>query len=155
MSRSFILQGVIVGTVFLNAPESTSAFFSRSGVLFLYDFPLSRFALCFTKPFAVRFCFLPLSSMAEIPALFNQRPIVARHQKAALYHPFIEAVALTLVDIPITFLTTTAFGILIYFIVGLQRTAGQFLYALFSLRPSLLCAKCLTVFSFCSCSQCP
>ncbi|KAK0203605.1 pleiotropic drug resistance ABC transporter [Desarmillaria ectypa] len=105
---SFILQGVIVGTVFVNAPESTSAFFSRSGVLF--------FALLFAA----------LSSMAEIPALFNQRPIVARHQKAALYHPFIEAVALTLVDIPITFLTTTAFGILIYFIVGLQRTAGQF-----------------------------
>ncbi|KAK0192729.1 pleiotropic drug resistance ABC transporter [Armillaria mellea] len=105
---SFVLQGVIVGTVFVNAPESTSAFFSRSGVLF--------FALLFSA----------LASMAEIPALFSQRPIVARHQKAALYHPFIEAVALTLVDIPITFLTTTVFGILIYFIVGLQRSAGQF-----------------------------
>lgn len=77
--------------------------------------------------------------MAEIPALFNQRPIVARHQKAALYHPFIEAVALTLVDIPITFLTTTVFGILIYFIVGLQRSAGQFLYALFSLTVRSSC----------------
>jgi ATP-binding cassette subfamily G (WHITE) protein 2 (SNQ2) len=41
--------------------------------------------------------------MAEIPTLFGQRPIVERHQKSAMYHPFIEAVALTLVDIPITF----------------------------------------------------
>jgi ATP-binding cassette subfamily G (WHITE) protein 2 (SNQ2) len=32
---SFILQGIIVGTVFLKLPESTSAFFSRGGVLFL------------------------------------------------------------------------------------------------------------------------
>jgi ATP-binding cassette subfamily G (WHITE) protein 2 (SNQ2) len=41
--------------------------------------------------------------MAEIPALFGQRPIVERHQKLALYHPFIEGLALTLVDLPITF----------------------------------------------------
>jgi ATP-binding cassette subfamily G (WHITE) protein 2 (SNQ2) len=44
--------------------------------------------------------------MAEIAALFAQRPIVLRQNKAALYHPFIEAVALTLVDIPITFCTS-------------------------------------------------
>jgi ATP-binding cassette subfamily G (WHITE) protein 2 (SNQ2) len=47
--------------------------------------------------------FAALSTMAEIPTLFGQRPIVERHQKSAMYHPFIEAVALTLVDIPITF----------------------------------------------------
>lgn len=65
--------------------------------------------------------------MAEISSLFAQRPIVLRHQKAALYHPFIEAVALTLVDLPITLTTTGVFAILIYFIVGLQQSAGQFL----------------------------
>ena len=35
--------------------------------------------------------FPALSSMAEIPALYGQRPIVSRHKKAAMYHPFIEA----------------------------------------------------------------
>lgn len=74
--------------------------------------------------------FAALSSMAEIPALFGQRPIVERHQKSAMYHPFIEAVALTLVDIPITFITIAIFSIMLYFIVGLQRSAGQFLYVL-------------------------
>ncbi|KAJ7261710.1 ABC-2 type transporter-domain-containing protein [Mycena haematopus] len=104
----FVVQGVITGSVFVNSPESTSAFFSRGGVMF--------FALLFSA----------LTSMAEIAALFAQRPIVLRHNKAALYHPFIEAVALTLVDIPITFCTTVVFAIVLYFIVGLQRTASQF-----------------------------
>lgn len=45
-----------------------------------------------------------------------------------MYHPFIESVALTLVDIPITLVNTIIFGVLIYFIVGLQQTAAQFLY---------------------------
>ncbi|KAJ7364390.1 pleiotropic drug resistance ABC transporter [Mycena albidolilacea] len=117
---SFVLQGIITGSVFVNSPESTSAFFSRGGVMF--------FALLFSA----------LSSMAEIAALFAQRPIILRHNKAALYHPFIEAVALTLVDIPITFCTTAVFAILLYFIVGLQRTASQFfIFYLFLFTMSL------------------
>ncbi|KAJ7113209.1 ABC-2 type transporter-domain-containing protein [Mycena epipterygia] len=108
MISTFIIQGIIVGSVFVNSPESTSAYFSRGGVMF--------FALLFSA----------LSSMAEIAALFGQRPIVLRQSKAALYHPFIEAVALTLVDIPITFCTTFSFSLLLYFIVDLQRTASQF-----------------------------
>jgi ATP-binding cassette, subfamily G (WHITE), member 2, SNQ2 len=65
--------------------------------------------------------------MAEIPALFSQRPMVERHSKAALYHPFIEALALTLVDIPMTFITQLVFSVIIYFLVGLQKSASQFL----------------------------
>jgi ATP-binding cassette subfamily G (WHITE) protein 2 (SNQ2) len=48
--------------------------------------------------------FAALSTMAEIPALFGQRPIVERHNRSAMYHPFIEGLALTLVDVPITFI---------------------------------------------------
>ncbi|KAI0318674.1 ABC-2 type transporter-domain-containing protein [Amylostereum chailletii] len=105
---TFILQAIINGTVFFNSPESTSAYFSRGGVLF--------FALLFAA----------LSSMAEIPALFAQRPIVLKHYKAAMYHPFIEATALTLVDIPITFITLVLFSVVMYFLVGLQASAAQF-----------------------------
>jgi ATP-binding cassette subfamily G (WHITE) protein 2 (SNQ2) len=65
--------------------------------------------------------------MAEIPALFAQRPIIVKHAKAAMYHPFIEAVALTIVDIPISFATIMVFSLIIYFMVGLQATASQFL----------------------------
>ena len=66
--------------------------------------------------------------MAEIPALYSQRPIVNRHQKSALYHPFVEAMALTLVDVPITLSTSVVFSVIVYFMVGLQASAGQFLY---------------------------
>jgi ATP-binding cassette subfamily G (WHITE) protein 2 (SNQ2) len=68
-----------------------------------------------------------ISSLSEIPALFNQRAIVVKHSKAAMYHPFVEAAALTLVDIPIVFFTIMLFSVILYFMVGLQSTANQFL----------------------------
>lgn len=61
--------------------------------------------------------------MAEIPALYAQRPIVLRHQRAAMYHPFVDILALTLVDIPITALTLSVFSIVLYFLVGFQLSA--------------------------------
>ncbi|KAG0700795.1 ABC-2 type transporter-domain-containing protein [Suillus ampliporus] len=103
-----IFQGIIMGAVFLKLPDATSGYFSRGGILF--------FALFFGA----------LSAMAEIPALFSQRPIVLRHHKAAMYYPFIEALAHTVVDIPITFITQAVFCVILYFMVGLQRTASQF-----------------------------
>jgi ATP-binding cassette, subfamily G (WHITE), member 2, SNQ2 len=68
-----------------------------------------------------------ISSLSEIPALFSQRAIVVKHAKAAMYHPFIEAAALTIVDIPITFVTIMVFSLILYFLVGLQHSAKQFL----------------------------
>lgn len=65
--------------------------------------------------------------MAEIPSLYAYRPLILRHQRAAMYHPFIEAAAMTLVDIPITFGTLTVYCLVLYFVVGLQASAGQFL----------------------------
>ncbi|KAG2073835.1 hypothetical protein BDR04DRAFT_1093970 [Suillus decipiens] len=103
-----IFQAIIMGTVFLKLPDATSGFFSRGGVLF--------FALFFGA----------LSSMAEIPALFAQRPIVLRHQKAAMYYPFIESFAHTMVDIPFTFIIQAVFAVVLYLLVDLQSTASQF-----------------------------
>jgi len=71
--------------------------------------------------------FAALSSLAEIPTLYAHRPLILRHRKAAMYHPFIEAAAMTLVDIPITLATLTAYSIVVYFVVGLQESADQFL----------------------------
>lgn len=65
--------------------------------------------------------------MAEIPALFAQRPIVLRQSRAAMYHPFVDSLALTLVDVPITALIIIVFAIVLYFLVGLQQHAGNFL----------------------------
>ncbi|KAG2006802.1 multidrug resistance protein 1, variant 2 [Coprinopsis cinerea AmutBmut pab1-1] len=113
-TTTFVLQAIIIGTTFIRVPDDTSAYFSRGGVIF----------------FSV---FLPaLFSMSEIPALFAQRRIIHRHELAAMYHPMVESLALTLVDIPFTFVTMVLFTIILYFIVQLQQTAGQFfIYFLF------------------------
>jgi ATP-binding cassette subfamily G (WHITE) protein 2 (SNQ2) len=70
---------------------------------------------------ALLFC--AVTALAEIPALFSQRPIVLRHQRGALYHPFTDALALTIVDVPVMFVNVTIFGILFYFLSGLQTSA--------------------------------
>jgi ATP-binding cassette subfamily G (WHITE) protein 2 (SNQ2) len=103
-----IFQAIVMGTVFYHLPDATSGYFSRGGILF--------FALFFGA----------LSAMAEIPALYAQRPIVLRHHKAAMYYPFIESLAHTVVDIPITFVIQGVFSVLLYFLVDLQRTVSQF-----------------------------
>ncbi|CAA7262034.1 unnamed protein product [Cyclocybe aegerita] len=105
---SFVFQAIIMGTLFLQLPEATSAYFSRGGALY--------FVLLFSA----------LSAMAEIPSLYAQRPIVLRHQKAALYHPFVESLALTLVDFPITLVTILIFGSIFYWMAGLQSGVDQF-----------------------------
>ncbi|KIY47084.1 pleiotropic drug resistance ABC transporter [Fistulina hepatica ATCC 64428] len=107
-SMTFLIQGIIVGTVYFQSPKTTAAYFSRGGVLFY------------------SLLFVALSTIAEIPALFSQRPIVLRHRNWAFYHPFIDSIALTLVDLPITFMNTAIWGVLLYFLVGLQQSAGQF-----------------------------
>lgn len=105
---SFVFQALIMGSIFLKMKEETNAYFSRGGVLF--------FALLFSA----------LATMAEIPALYAQRRIVLRHQKAALYHPFVEALAHTLVDVPITIAIISVFAVILYFMTGLQKSADQF-----------------------------
>ncbi|PPR00332.1 hypothetical protein CVT24_004615 [Panaeolus cyanescens] len=117
---SFVFQGLILGSVYFKMPQSTDGFFPRGGILFFVLF------------------FAALSSLAEMPMLFAQRPIVSRHQRAAFYHPFIEAAALTIVDIPITIVISTIFSIILYWMIGLQKTPGQFFtFLLFQIVTSL------------------
>jgi ATP-binding cassette subfamily G (WHITE) protein 2 (SNQ2) len=120
-----------MGTVFLRTPESTSAYFSRGGVLFLYvSFGLCSIIFLTSCFHTSAILFSALSTLAEIPALYSQRPIILRHKKAALYHPFVEALAMTLVDVPITFVTLITFSLILYFMVRLQQTAVSFMSTL-------------------------
>ena len=69
--------------------------------------------------------------MAEIPSLFPQRSIVHRHEKGALYYPFIDALAHLIVEIPINFVSVAIMSVILYFLVGLQKTVEQFLCIIF------------------------
>ena len=121
-SSSFVFQAIIIGTAFYSL---VVAFYSCGRLLDIL--PLTAWLII--TPSSLLFA--ALTAQAEIPALFAQRPIVARHQKVAMYHPFIEAAALTLVDIPITFITLVVYTLILYFLVGLQASAGQYLCVYF------------------------
>lgn len=105
---SFVFQGIILGTVYLKTKTDTDSYYSRGGMLY--------FALLFYA----------LIAQAEMPILFSMRKVIHRHQAWALYHPFVDAIASTLVDLPISFLNSVVYVVILYFCVGLQRSVGQF-----------------------------
>ena len=44
-----------------------------------------------------------------------------------MYHPFVEGLALTLVDLSITLVMQIVFVLILYFLVGLRQMADRFL----------------------------
>lgn len=67
-----------------------------------------------------------LQAIVEINTLYAQRPIVAKHKSYAFYHPFAEALAGLVADLPIKFARAVVFNIILYFLSGLRRQAGPF-----------------------------
>ncbi|QSZ33671.1 hypothetical protein DSL72_005242 [Monilinia vaccinii-corymbosi] len=103
-----IAMALIIGSIFYNTPDNTASFFQKGGVLF--------FAVLLNA----------LISISEINALYSQRPIVEKQASYAFYHPFTEALAGVVVDIPVKFAIATGFNIILYFLSGLKREAGAF-----------------------------
>ncbi|GMM58019.1 ATP-binding cassette transporter [Maudiozyma humilis] len=101
-----IIQSFVSGSLYYNAPSSTSGAFSRGGVLY--------------------FCLLYYSLMGLANLNFEHRPILQKHKGYSLYHPSAEAVASTISGFPFRMLGLTCFLIIIYFLSGLHRTAGAF-----------------------------
>ncbi|KAG4026890.1 hypothetical protein MFRU_035g00420 [Monilinia fructicola] len=103
-----IAMALIIGSIFYNTPDNTSSFFQKGGVLF--------FAVLLNA----------LIAISEINTLYSQRPIVEKQASYAFYHPFTEALAGVVVDIPVKFAIATCFNIILYFLSGLKREAGAF-----------------------------
>ena len=79
-----------------------------------------------------------LQSIVEINTLYAQRPIVAKHKSYAFYHPFTEAVAGIVADLPIKFCIATVFNVILYFLGGLRREpAPFFIFFLFNFMAML------------------
>jgi ATP-binding cassette subfamily G (WHITE) protein 2 (PDR) len=62
----------------------------------------------------------------QILTLYAQRPIVEKQAKYAFYHPFAEAIASMICDLPNKILTSIFFNITLYFMTNLRRTPGAF-----------------------------
>lgn len=103
-----VIMALIVGSIFFGAPDTTANFFSKGSVLFL--------AILFNA----------LTAIAEINSLYAQRPVVEKHASYAFYHPFAEAMAGIVADIPVKFVQATFFNIILYFMAGLRREPAQF-----------------------------
>jgi ATP-binding cassette, subfamily G (WHITE), member 2, PDR len=103
-----IAQALIIGSIFFGTPLSTGSFFAKGSVLF--------FAVLLNA----------LQSIVEINSLYEQRPIVEKHASYAFYHPFTEALAGIVSDIPVKFAVATCFNIILYFLAGLRTEPSQF-----------------------------
>ena len=103
-----VCQALIIGSVFYGTPLSTGSFFAKASVLF--------FAVLLSG----------LQSIVEINTLYAQRPIVSKHKSYAFYHPFAEALAGIVADLPVKLCVTTVFSIILYFLSGLRREAAPF-----------------------------
>jgi ATP-binding cassette subfamily G (WHITE) protein 2 (PDR) len=103
-----IVMALIIGSVFYGTPNNTASFFQKGGVLF--------FAVLLNA----------LIAISEINTLYSQRPIVEKQASYAFYHPFTEAMAGIVADIPVKFMIATCFNIILYFLAGLRREPSQF-----------------------------
>lgn len=115
-----IIISLIVSSMFYNLPHDTNSFYQRSSLMF-FAILMNAFA-----------------SALEIQTLWDQRPIVEKHKKYALYHPSAEGLSSMLVDLPAKIVTATVFNLILYFMTGLRRTPGAFFtFFLFSFSTTL------------------
>lgn len=101
-------MALIIGSVFYNLQNDTASLYSRGALLF--------FAILMAA----------FQSALEILTLYAQRPIVEKHSKYAFYHPFAEAIASMICDLPNKIGTATVFNLALYFMTNLRRTPGHF-----------------------------
>ncbi|KAJ5126912.1 ABC multidrug transporter C [Penicillium atrosanguineum] len=114
------IMALIIGSVFFNLQDTTESFYSRGALLF--------FAVLLNA----------FSSALEILTLYAQRPIVEKQARYAMYHPFTEAVASMLCDMPYKLLNAITFNVTLYFMTHLRRTPGAFFtFLLFSFVTTL------------------
>ena len=114
------IMALIVSSIFFNLQPTTATFYSRGALLF-FAVLLNAFA-----------------SVLEILTLYAQRPIVEKHTRYALYHPFSEALASMLCDMPYKITNSIIFNLILYFMTNLRREPGAFFtFLLFSFSATL------------------
>lgn len=107
-------QSLIIGSLFYNTPQTTIGAFSRGGVLFFS---------------CLYFCIMAL---AEIAALFMDKPILNKQISYTMYRPSAELLAKQMVSYPVRLIAITSFSLILYFLTNMKRQPGAyFIYFLF------------------------
>ncbi|KAF7557576.1 hypothetical protein G7Z17_g604 [Cylindrodendrum hubeiense] len=109
-----ISNGLIVGSLFYGQPNNTQSAFSRGGAVF----------------FSI--VFLGWLQLSELMNAVSGRAVAARHKDYAFYRPSAVSLARVLLDFPVIAVQVCIFGLIMYFMTGLDVTAGKFwIYMLF------------------------
>jgi len=120
-----IMQALVMGSLFYNAPDNSSGLFGKSGALF--------FSLLYNA----------LLSMTEVSNSFSGRSILIKHRYFALHHPAAFCVAQIAADIPLVFFQISVFSVIMYFLVGLEASAGVFFTYWLILAVTTVCMTAL------------
>jgi hypothetical protein len=105
---STIAQALIAGSLFYDSPENSGGLFLKSGALF--------FSVLFNS----------LLAMSEVTESFSGRPVLLKHKSFAFFHPAAFCIAQMTADIPVILFQISTFSVILYFMVGLETSAGTF-----------------------------
>ncbi|TVY47802.1 Protein SNQ2 [Lachnellula occidentalis] len=105
---SSLIQALVTGSLFYNAPDTSAGLFLKGGSLF--------FALLYNS----------LLAMSEVVDSFSGRPVLAKHKAFAFFHPAAFCIAQIATDIPVLLFQVSHFSIVLYFMTGLKTDAGAF-----------------------------
>ncbi|KAM7183929.1 putative ABC transporter [Naviculisporaceae sp. PSN 640] len=109
-TKFFIIlsNGLIVSSLFYMTPSDTDGVFVRGGVAF----------------FSI--VFLGWLQLTELMKAVSGRVVVARHKDYAFYKPMAVNLARALTDFPMLIVQSILFGLILYFMTGLDLDASKF-----------------------------
>lgn len=105
---STLVQALISGSLFYNAPNTSAGLFVKSGALF--------FSLLYNS----------LLAMSEVTESFTGRPVLLKHKEFAFFHPAAFCIAQIAADIPVLLFQISLFSVVLYFMAGLTTSADIF-----------------------------
>ncbi|KAI1840569.1 hypothetical protein JX266_013233 [Neoarthrinium moseri] len=105
---TIISNGLIVSSMLYRSPASTDGVFLRSGVAF----------------FSI--VFLGWLQLTELIKAVSGRVVIARHHEYGFYRPSAVSFARALVDIPLLLPQVVLFGVIVYFMTGLDLVPAKF-----------------------------
>ncbi|KAF2626636.1 hypothetical protein BU25DRAFT_369751 [Macroventuria anomochaeta] len=103
-----LVIAIIIGTVWLNLPDTSAGAFTRGGVLFI--------ALLFNA----------FQAFSELASTMLGRPIINKHRAFTFHRPSALWIAQIGVDLIFAAAQILVFSIIVYFMTGLARDAGAF-----------------------------
>ncbi|KFY38031.1 hypothetical protein V495_06798 [Pseudogymnoascus sp. VKM F-4514 (FW-929)] len=99
---------IVVGTTWLNIPQTSAGAFTRGGVLF------------------ISFLFNCFQAFGELASTMLGRPIVNKHRSYTFHRPSALWIAQIAVDLSFAAMQIFMFSLMVYFLCNLAREAGAF-----------------------------